>query len=242
MPSGTLARAMRRLIRATCIDLERVRQELRDLVKFLVGQGTKTFTLNIEDIVEKGGDIAALNPVMTYKQKVFDYLRENRDLPVLQKIYHLEPLTAKDVMELERIFWNELGTKEDFVNKLEHNLSIAMFIRSVIGVDRQRAMQRFLDLIQNNKLTSVQEEYLNSIIGYVCKNGDITPQVVLAKNSPFPSPQRAFGPMAIKVKVYIDMLHESILPAVNSEYVYEDRPLMMVADDSKVFNNLSRDD
>ncbi len=215
---------------AGIIDLERVRQELRDLVKFLVGQGTKTFTLNIEDIVEKGGDIAALNPVMTYKQKVFDYLRENRDLPVLQKIYNLEPLTAKDVMELERIFWNELGTKEDFVNKLDHNLSIAMFIRSVIGVDRQRALQRFLDLIQNHQLTSVQEEYLNSIIGYVCKNGDITPQVVLAKNSPFPSPQRAFGPMAIKVKAYIDILHESILPAAGAEFMVEETPLKQVAD------------
>lgn len=220
---------------AGVMDLERVRVELRELVKFLVGQKITTFTLNIEDIVEKGGDIAALNPVMTYKQKVFDYLRENRDLPVLQKIYNLEPLTARDVIELERIFWNELGTKEDFLNKLDHNLSIAMFIRSVIGVDRQIALQRFLDLIQNHKLTSVQEEYLNSIIGYVCKNGDITPQVVLAKNSPFPSPQRAFGPMAIKVKTYIDILHESILPAVGAgEYVFEEMKPKMVADETKM--------
>lgn len=214
-------------------DLERVRMELRDLVKFLVGQKLQTFTLNIEDIVEKGGDIAALNPVMTYKQKVFDYLRENRDMPVLQKIYNLEPITTHDVMELEDIFWKELGTKADF-DKLEHNHSIAMFIRSVIGIDRQRALDRFLELIQNSQLTSIQEEYLNSIIGYVCKNGDITPQIVLAKNSPFPSPQRAFGPLALKVKTYIDILHDSIQPAAGAEFVYDDNVVRMVADEAHV--------
>lgn len=215
-------------------DLERVRLELRDLVKFLVGQKLPTFTLNIEDLVEKGGDIAALNPVLSYKQKVFDYLRENRDLPVLQKIYNLEPLTNADVVELEDIFWNELGTKSDF-EKLEHSHSIAMFIRSVIGIDRKRALDRFLELIQNNSLNSIQEEYLNSIIGYVCKNGDITPQVVLAKNSPFPSPQRAFGPLAIKVKDYIDILHESILPAAGADFVYDvDRRGRMAADKGNV--------
>lgn len=210
-------------------DLERVRLELRDLVKFLVGQKMQTFTLNIEDIVEKGGDIAALNPVQTYKQKVLDYLRENRDLPVLQKIYQLEPLSTADVMALEDIFWKELGTREEFDTKLEHNHSIAMFIRSVIGVDRRRALDRFLELIQNSQLTSLQEEYLNSIIGYVCKNGDITPQVILAKNSPFPSPQRAFGPLAIKVKDYIDIIHNSIVPVVGVNYSFEEEGGRMAA-------------
>ena len=43
-----------------------------------------------------------------------DFLAENKELPVIQKIVNMEKLTSADISELEKICWKELGTKEDY--------------------------------------------------------------------------------------------------------------------------------
>ena len=93
-----------------------MRCELRDLIKFITSPEKKTFVVNITDIVKpaQGGELP-ISGTMTYKQKVLDYLRENSDNPVLKKIYNLEQLTDEDIRELERILWQELGSKEDYI-------------------------------------------------------------------------------------------------------------------------------
>jgi type I restriction enzyme R subunit len=50
---------------------------------------------------------------------------------------------------------------------------VAAFIRSIIGVDRAVALKMFTQFISDNELNSQQEEYLKTIINYVCENGDI---------------------------------------------------------------------
>lgn len=50
----------------------------------------------------------------TYKQRVIGYLAANGDNETLPKIQHFEQLTAKDIHELERIFFEELGTKDEY--------------------------------------------------------------------------------------------------------------------------------
>lgn len=46
---------------------------------------------------------------------------------------------------------------------------------------RQKAVDRFTDFISTNQLTSEQEEYLESILNYVCQNGDIQVDVLLTE-------------------------------------------------------------
>ena len=197
--------------------LEKVRIEIRDLVKFLKGKELRTFTLNIDDIAEEGEAVEPIIPEMTYHEKVFDYLRKNKDLPVLQKIYNLEPLTASDFNELNRIFLQELGTEQDFKNDTadKGDISIAVFIRSIMGVDRKVALDKFQDLIQNKEMNTAQEEYISNIITYVSANGDITPQVVIAAGSTFPNLIKTFGPLAGSVADYIKQIHSSIEPDIN---------------------------
>ncbi len=58
-----------------------------------------------------------------------DYLSENSDSPVIKKIYNLEPITASDLDELERILWGELGTKEDYEETTDiGNLAVFIFL------------------------------------------------------------------------------------------------------------------
>ena len=61
---------------------------------------------------------------------------------------------------------------------------VAVFIRFVIGVDRAVALKMFSQFIDENDLNSEQEEYLKTIINYVCENGDIEVDT-LFNSSPF---------------------------------------------------------
>jgi type I restriction enzyme R subunit len=94
--------------------LEKVRKDLRDLVKFLFGQDDRWFSVNITDEITDEGTTEGITPRMSYKQSVLDFLSKNRDLPVLRKIYGMEQLTKADFTELERILWQELGSKDDY--------------------------------------------------------------------------------------------------------------------------------
>lgn len=197
--------------------LEYVRKELRELVKFLITGGTKrTFTIDIEDELVETGEAEPFVPT-TYKQRVTDYLLHNRNLPVIEKIYNLQQLTHDDIKELERILWQELGTKEEYKRHIESGKmlcgeNVAMFIRAQIGVDRKVALEKFSEFLSGNTLNQAQEEYLKIIITYLCKNGDITPNTIV-NEAPFDGFEwiDVFGTHFISVRKYVETLHNTII-------------------------------
>lgn len=203
----------------TLQSIEKMRIELRDLLQFLTGKSGRTFDVNIDDEATFAGEAGQLNSTMTYRQKVLDFLAEHRDLPVLQKIQNIEQLTSSDVDDLERIFWEELGTKADYERfvkreQLDENIPIGGFIRRLQGVDRQKAINIFTEFISENQLTVEQEEYLEGILNYVCQNGDIQVEVLL-NESPFDDADEdsIFPGKFHKVGEFVTLLHKSIIAA-----------------------------
>ena len=194
--------------------LEKVREDLRDLIKFLVGQDGKWFAVDIEDKITDEGTMEGITPRVSYKQSVLEFLSQNRNLPVLQKIYGMEQLTSADFTELERILWQELGSREDydkFTNGMSCGSNVAMFIRSLVGVDRKNAVRRFSEFISGNELNAEQEDFLNTIISYVCENGDITKETVV-NEAPFDERLSVFEPYIPNLAKYIDTIHAVITP------------------------------
>ncbi|MBQ6278257.1 MAG: DEAD/DEAH box helicase family protein [Muribaculaceae bacterium] len=194
--------------------LEKVRKDLRDLVKFLMGGDNKWFSVDIEDTISDEGTIDGITPRVTYKQSVLDFLSQNRNLPVLQKIYDMEQLTVADVKELERILWQELGSKEDynrFTRGMPCGSNVAIFIRSILGIDRMNAVRMFSEFISGNELNADQEDFLMTIISYVCENGDITKEIVV-NEAPFDERLSVFTPYMLPLAKYIDTIHTVIIP------------------------------
>ena len=194
--------------------LEKVREDLRDLIKFLMGQDNKWFKVNIEDEVSDEGEVGGVLPRMSYKQSVLDFLSQNRNLPVLQKIYDMEQLTTADFAELERILWEELGSKEDynrFTQGMPCGSNVAIFVRSMVGVDRKNAVRRFSQFISGNELNAEQEDFLMTIISYVCENGDITKEIVV-NEAPFDERLTVFTPYMLPLAKYIDNIHAVVIP------------------------------
>jgi len=202
--------------------LEYVRKEIRDLVQFVLGGSNQKFTINIKDTVEVKGTPKAVPLQTSYKQRVIDFLAENKELPVIQKIVKMEKLTAADIRELEKICWKELGTKDDYEKFIaKSNMicgdSVGAFIRSQIGVDRHVAMERFSQFLSDTTLNSLQEEYIKSIISYVCDNGDITTNTLM-EEEPFAQYEwiDTFGQNFIAVRNYVNELHD-IVRVANGE-------------------------
>lgn len=194
--------------------LEKVRNDLRDLMQFLVGDKDKWFVVDIDDVITLGGEIEGITPKQSYKQRIIDYLANNRHLPVIDKIYNLEQLTSADIDELERILWTELGSKDEYNNctlGLPCGGNVAIFIRSIIGIDRKLAMKRFSDFISGAELNSEQEEFLTTIVSYVCANGDITTDVVV-NESPFEERLDIFNDYMDQLAKYINNIHKVVNP------------------------------
>ena len=123
----------------------------------------------------------------------------------------LDKITFKDLKELERILWQELGTKVDYYNVTKEG-NLAVFIRSIVGIDQEAINRKFSKYLNDNILTAKQQEFVKSIISYVQQNGDITKQDLVDK-SPF-SDFDVVGLFDDKIDVLvsvIDNLHESIL-------------------------------
>jgi hypothetical protein len=169
-----------------------------------------------------------------------DFLAENKELPVIQKIVYMEKLSFDDICELEKICWKELGTKEDYEKFIaKSNMicgdSVGAFIRSQIGVDRHVAMERFSQFLSDTTLNSLQEEYIKSIITYVCDNGDITPNTLL-EEEPFAQYEwiDTFGKNFVAVRNYVNEIHD-IVRVANGESMSpgSSQPSMKVPTPSK---------
>ena len=194
--------------------LEKVRTDLRDLMKFLIGEKGKWFVVDIEDVITYEGESSGITPRVSYKQRIIDFLAANRHLPVLDKIYNIEQLSPGDIRELERILWEELGSKQDYEQYTSGMLfgsNVAAFIRSLIGVDRKEAVRKFGDFIAGVQLNAEQEEFLMTVVSYVCENGDITKEIVV-NEAPFDERLAVFNAFMVPLAKYIDNIHNVIIP------------------------------
>ena len=199
------------LINSTIQSLEYYRKSVRHLVPYLKGPGPKPVYIDQEDETMQGE--AVDNPVFdirTYKEKVLDYLLENSENPTIQKIKNLEPLKEDDFKYLEDILWVKLGKKEDYysISKIDN---LAVFIRSIVGIDQEAINKSFSEFLNENDLTSEQQEFIYSIINYVRENGDIEPQDLI-EESPFDGfdIMDLFGNEVPIVRKVVDTFHECI--------------------------------
>lgn len=196
--------------------LEKVRIEVRDLVQFIKGDKKRNFTINIPDIIEYKDAPKQTLPTLTYKERVIEYISKHRNHPVLEKIHSMQQLTHADILALEQICWEELGSKEEYQNYVKRGGlicgdSVAAFIRSIIKVDRTRALELYSNFLSNSVLNPEQEEYVKCVLDYVCSNGDILP-ATLYKEEPFSEwdLQTFFTTNTTAFVDYIRKLHEVI--------------------------------
>lgn len=193
--------------------LEKYRKEIRDLIQFIPSKYPPVDVDTPDDIILVDYDGDGLIDIRTYKEKVIDYLAEHTDNPTIKKIQNLIPIDASDLKELERILWHELGTVDEYKGSTDIE-NLAVFIRSIVGIEQTVINERFGEFLSGNILNAQQQEFVKAIIDYVRENGDIEAEDLIEK-SPFNSYdiQSLFFENIPIITNIVNAMHNSIIAA-----------------------------
>lgn len=192
--------------------LELVRRRLRALIKLLPKGQKKVVYTNFEDEVGDGTPIdipqvvAGLN-MAKFKEKARAFLKEHESHLALQRLRRNQALTPMDLQELEKMLVQAGGTKP-LLDEVKGG-GLGLFVRSLVGLDREAAMQAFSELLQGSKLTPEQIEFVNLIVEELTQNGVVAPARLF--EAPF-TDINALGPTAVfpaaQVKKIVSVLED----------------------------------
>ena len=173
---------------ANVIELEDVRDSLRELMQFLdeidqpIVETHFRDYLDLSKVEEK--NLVREAPLEPYRRRVERYLNDHKDHLVISKIKTNQPITAAELVQLQEIFLNadEIGSRDEF-EKEGKGKKLGVFIRELIGLDKGAVQSAFAEFIQAQNLNAEQIKFVDLIIGYLTKNGVIDKSILF--ESPF---------------------------------------------------------
>jgi type I restriction enzyme R subunit len=179
--------------------LETVRRRLRALVKLIPKAQKKIVYTDFEDEL---GDVTTIElPQVTaglnmakFKEKARQFLKAHESHLALQRLRRNQPLTPTDLVELEKMLMDAGGSKALIDEAREKSHGLGIFIRSLVGLDREAAMQAFSTFLQGTTATPNQIEFIDLIVQELTQNGVMDADRLF--QSPF-TDVNAQGPLGI---------------------------------------------
>ncbi|MBS7298265.1 MAG: DEAD/DEAH box helicase family protein [Eubacteriales bacterium] len=166
-------------------DFEYIRESLRNLIKY-IPQNVLRYDTNFgDDILSTEWKESELesDDLKNYRAKAEYYVRQHQDNSVIAKLKGNIPLVQEDIAELEKILWNEVGTKEEYTAEYGEK-PLGEFVREIVGLDMNAAKEAFSEFLSNTNLDSRQIYFVNQIVEYIVHNGVMKDLSVL-QDSPF---------------------------------------------------------
>ena len=166
-------------------EFERIREKLRDLMKYIPKGGViyeTNFTDDIISIEWNDSDLES-DSLKNYRAKAEYYIREHQDNEAIKKLKSNIPLSKEDIKELENVLWSELGTKEEYEHEYGQK-PLGELVREIVGIDMNAAKEAFSEYLENSNLDSRQIYFVNQIVEYIVHNGMMKDLSVL-QDAPF---------------------------------------------------------
>lgn len=167
-------------------DFERIRENIRDLIKYIPKGKTKVYTTHFDDEILSADWVEAElenDDLKNYKAKAEFYIRQHQDEEVINKLKTNIPLDKDDIKSLENILWSEVGTKDDYIASFG-NKPLGEFVREIVGLDMTAAKEAFSIYLDEHNLNERQIYFVNQIVEYIVHNGILKDFSVL-QESPF---------------------------------------------------------
>lgn len=166
-------------------EFEHIREELRDLMKYIPQISVRYDTDFTDDILDTQWHDSELenDELKNYKAKAEYYVRQHQDNIVIAKLKTNKPLTETDVKTLESILWGEVGTREEYEHEYGQK-PLGEFVRGIVGLDMNAAKEAFSEYLDGANLDSRQIYFVNQIVEYIVHNGLMKDLSVL-QDSPF---------------------------------------------------------
>ena len=167
-------------------EFEHIRENLRDLMKYIPDADRMIYDTNFDDEIlnmEWKDSELENDDLKNYKAKAEYYVRQHQDNAVIAKLKTNIPLDSNDVRTLEKILWSEVGTKQDYEAEYGQK-PLGEFVREIVGLDMNVAKAAFAQYLDDTCLDSRQIYFVNQIVEYIVHNGMLKDLSVL-QESPF---------------------------------------------------------
>lgn len=193
----------------TAAMLETARKRLRALVKLIEKAKRQLVYTDFEDLMgdERWVDLGGLGTAGDFSgfvAKARQFLRDHDSHVAIQKLRLNKPLTALDLEELERFMVEAgVGSAEDIERAKRGSEGLGLFIRSLVGLDREAAKEALGEFLSGKATTANQIRFVNMIVDYLTEHGVMDP--VLLYRSPF-TDINAQGPEGVFESPEVDEL------------------------------------
>ncbi|PYM12889.1 MAG: restriction endonuclease subunit R, partial [Candidatus Rokuibacteriota bacterium] len=161
--------------------LEGMRRRLRGLVQLIDKRQRKPVFTNFED--RMGGEAGVTLPGFAvgtdhakFVAKARAFLRQHLDHVVIAKLRMNRPLTASDLAELERMLAESgIGGPDEIQRAAEESRGLGLFVRSLVGLDREAAKEAMAGFIAGKALSANQLEFINLVVDHLTAHGVMEP-------------------------------------------------------------------
>ncbi|WP_081126284.1 DEAD/DEAH box helicase family protein [Metallibacterium scheffleri] len=193
--------------------LEGMRRGLRDLIKLIEKQKRKPIYTDFED--EMGGEMPVDLPGFSqgtdytkFRAKAQAFLRAHQDHVAIRKLRMNKALTAADLAELQRMLADSgIGAADEIRRAAEASHGLGLFVRSLVGLDRQAAKEALAGFLSGKTLSANQIEFVNLIVDHLTEHGVM--EAAMLYESPF-TDLTPRGPEELFTSVQVDELLAAI--------------------------------
>jgi type I restriction enzyme R subunit len=156
--------------------LEDVRKRFRSLVKFIEKTKRQNIYTDFADLIgeEREIDLPGFgtgHDEKRFRDKTQQFLRAHENDPVIHKLRWNEPLSKPDLDALEKILVEAGAGSPDELSKVRSGSGLGLFVREMIGLDREAAKQVFDGFLAGKTLTANQIQFVNLVIDYLTQSG-----------------------------------------------------------------------
>lgn len=161
--------------------LESLRRRVRGLVRLVEKSKRAIVYTDFEDQLGEitelrlgGSDVGV--DLARFGEKVRVYLRTHENHVAVQKLRRNRQLSPTDLAELERMLVESgVGGPRELEQARRAANGLGLFIRSLIGLDREAATEAFGEFLVGRRLSADQIAFIKLIVNYLTENGVMEP-------------------------------------------------------------------
>jgi len=193
--------------------LEGMRRRLRDLIKLIEKRKRKPIYTDFEDEMGVGTGVELPGfghgtDDAKFRAKARAFLRAHQDHVAIHKLRMNKALTVADLAELERMLGESgIGAAADLRRAVEESHGLGLFVRSLVGLDRQAAKECLAGFLVGKSLGANQIEFVNLVVDHLTEHGVL--DAAMLYESPF-TDLTAHGPDGLFDSPQVDELLAAI--------------------------------
>jgi type I restriction enzyme R subunit len=157
--------------------LELARRRIRGLVRFIEKAKRAIVYTNFEDEIGDGSFVALPGVAVgtnweRFRAKARAYLKGHEEDVVLQKLRRNKQLTSTDLSALEALLLaSGAGSAEEVERASEESEGLGLFIRSLVGLDREAATEAFSEFLTDSRFSAAEIHFIHLIVEQLTANG-----------------------------------------------------------------------